>query len=215
MEVGEEISLREIVSIFKKHMRLMIILPLGLMIASGIISFIGYEKEYKTHTTLMISRSEEPVEVLVPTYSEMIKTSVVADEVMAELNLSLSHEQFRNKVDVSHVSDTELIQIVATDTNPELAADIANHTAEVFRESIVDILNLRNVRVRVIDEAQVPTSPINSISPVNVAIAGVLGFMIAVFIGFVREYFDNTIKTPEDVEKHLGVPVLGMIPKED
>ena len=211
----EEISLREVLSIFKKYIRLMIILPLGLMIASGFISFIGHEKEYRTHTTLMISRSEEPVEVLVPTYSEMIKTSVVADEVMEELNLTLSHEQFRNKVEITHVSDTELIQIVATDSNAVIAADIANQTAEVFKESIVDILNLRNVRVRVIDEAQVPASPINSISSLNIAVAGVLGFMIAIFIAFIREYFDNTMKTPEDVEKYLGVPVLGMIPKED
>lgn len=47
------------------------------------------------------------------------------------------------------------------------------------------------------------------------AIAGVLGVMLGVFIAFIVEYLDNTIKTPEDVEKYLGLPVLGAIPKMD
>ena len=58
----------------------------------------------------------------------------------------------------------------------------------------------------------------NPVSPnikMNIAIAGVLGAMIALFIIFVIEAFDNTIKVPEDVTRHLSLPVIGMIPDHD
>ena len=48
----------------------------------------------------------------------------------------------------------------------------------------------------------------------NVAIAAVLGMMIGLFVVFVLEYLDNKIKTPQDVEKHLDLPILGVIPNE-
>ncbi len=44
------------------------------------------------------------------------------------------------------------------------------------------------------------------------AIAGVLGLMLGMFLVFLLEYLDNTIKTPEDVERYLGLPVIGTIP---
>ena len=49
----------------------------------------------------------------------------------------------------------------------------------------------------------------------NIAIGFVLGIMIGVFIVFLREYFDNTIKTREDVERHLGLPLIGSVPVID
>ena len=48
----------------------------------------------------------------------------------------------------------------------------------------------------------------------NVAIAAVLGVMIGLFVVFLIEYLDNKIKTPQDIEKHLGLPILGVIPNE-
>ncbi len=47
----------------------------------------------------------------------------------------------------------------------------------------------------------------------NIAIAGVLGLMFGIFLVFLLEYLDNTIKTPKDVEKYLQLSVIGAIPK--
>ena len=58
--------------------------------------------------------------------------------------------------------------------------------------------------------------PINAISPnkkLNIAIAFFIGLMVSLGIVFLLEYVDNTIKTESDVEKYLGLPVLGVIPK--
>ena len=48
----------------------------------------------------------------------------------------------------------------------------------------------------------------------NMAIAAVLGAMIGLFVVFLIEYLDNKLKTPQDIEKHLGLSVLGVVPNE-
>jgi len=47
----------------------------------------------------------------------------------------------------------------------------------------------------------------------NIAIATLLGLMLGIGIVFLAEYLDDTIKTTEDVQKHLGLTVIGTIPK--
>ena len=56
------------------------------------------------------------------------------------------------------------------------------------------------------------TSHIKPRPSLNMAIAGALGMMVSIFIVFLLEYLDSTIKTPGDVEKYLGLNVIGTIP---
>ena len=67
--------------------------------------------------------------------------------------------------------------------------------------------------IRVIDEARIPKDPIKPNKKLNLAIGGILGLMMGVMLVFFMEYMDNTIKTTDDIERYLGLPVLGLIPK--
>ena len=71
---------------------------------------------------------------------------------------------------------------------------------------IEDVLSLE-----VIDDAITPTSPIKPNKMMNIAISAVLAVMIGLFIIFLMEALDNKIKKPEDIEKCIGIPVLGTI----
>lgn len=219
----EEISLRDLYYILKKWIALIIILPIIAVAISGAISYFVLEPEYQTFTTLMVGKpkdyiSENKLEYnelmlnqkLVSTYGEIVKSRLVTDKVINNLGLEISFEGFRNKVNVNLVKDTEIIKIQVTDNNPMLAAKIANETAQVFMEGVQTIMKVENVQV--IDVAQVPSSPISPRKMLNMAIAGVLGLMVSVFIAFLVEFLDNSIKTPEDVENYLELPVLGAIP---
>ncbi len=63
-----------------------------------------------------------------------------------------------------------------------------------------------------IDVAKVPESPVAPNKVMNIAIATVLGMMVSVGLVFVLEFLDRTYKTPTDIERHLGLPILGAIP---
>ena len=67
--------------------------------------------------------------------------------------------------------------------------------------------------IQTMDKALVPQNPVSPNKKLNIAIALFLGLMVSVGIVFLLEYLDNTIKTENDVEKYLHLPILGIIPK--
>jgi succinoglycan biosynthesis transport protein ExoP len=77
---------------------------------------------------------------------------------------------------------------------------------------IAKSIDLGDTSVMVISEANIPTSPVKPNKKLNMAIAMLLGLMVFTLLAFILEYLDNTIKTPEDVTRELGLPVLGIIP---
>lgn len=83
---------------------------------------------------------------------------------------------------------------------------------EKYQEArINEVMELGNMRI--IDDALAPEDPIKPNKKLNLAIGGILGLMLGVMLVFFMEYMDNTIKTTDDIERYLGLPVLGLIPK--
>ena len=64
----------------------------------------------------------------------------------------------------------------------------------------------------VVDYAVVPAAPVKPDKMMNTVIAAVLGEILIVMLIFLREYMDKTVKTERDIEKYVGVPVIGSIP---
>lgn len=148
---------------------------------------------------------------LVVDYRELLKTRLVTEEVIQELGLNITTGQLVNNLSVETISDSRFINIIYVDTTPEVAAAITNKLAEVLVDSVQEIIGIKNVQI--VDAAIVPISPIAPSKVMNVAIAVVLGGMLALFVIFILHLIDNTIKKEEQLEKKLGVPVLGVIPK--
>ena len=66
-----------------------------------------------------------------------------------------------------------------------------------------------------VDQATPPTRPIRPRTVTNVALAGIIGFLVGAGAIFLIEAFDDTLKGPDDVTRHLGLPVLGLIAKHE
>jgi len=69
--------------------------------------------------------------------------------------------------------------------------------------------------LQVISPATTPINPIKPNKKLNIAIAFVLGLMISVFIVFLLEFFDTSVKSADDLQKRTGLTVLGSIPNHD
>ena len=220
----ETIDLREYFAIIKKRFWIIAIITIVAMVVSGVISFFMLSPVYESKSTLIVNteKNEETqmitgdqfsvTQKLAVTYGEIIKSRAVLESVISNLKLDSEYEDLVEKITVSPVKDTQIISISVQDTNPKKARDIANEIPKVFEKEVKRITKANDIQV--IDKAILPENHIKTNKMMTVAIAAVLGMMIGLFVVFVLEYLDNKIKTPQDVEKHLDLPILGVIPNE-
>jgi capsular polysaccharide biosynthesis protein len=87
---------------------------------------------------------------------------------------------------------------------------LAQKTTET---QIARSIDLGDTSVIVVSEASVPSHPVKPKKKLNIAVAFVLGLLASTALAFVLEHLDYTIKTPEDVTRHLELPVVGVIPQ--
>lgn len=217
----ETISLKDIFQTIKKRLWLIAMITAVAIATVGVVSFFFLTPVYQSSTQILVNQkaSDQPylnqsdirtnIE-LINTYNEIIKTPAILDIVKEELNLS---ESLGDVITVGSTNNSQLMKLTVQHTDPQVAVDIANTTANVFKEEIVKLMNVDNVSIlspAVLAENPVPVKP----NPMlNMAIALVVGLMAGVGLAFLLEYMDNTIKTEQDIEKLLELPVLGAIPQ--
>lgn len=217
----ETINLRDLMQTLKKRISLIILITLTAVLVSGGVSFFLLTPVYESSTQLLVNQSKSdqsaynnPGQIqtnlqLINTYKEIITSPVILDKVADDLNLKTSDLQ--ENMTVSNQNDSQVVSLAVEDQDPKKAVEIANKTAEVFQKDIPDIMNVDNVTILTKAEVGEKLSPVKPKPLLNIAIAAIVGLMIGVGISFLLEFLDNTIKTEQEVEKVLGVPVLGSV----
>ncbi|MFL0268823.1 YveK family protein [Candidatus Clostridium radicumherbarum] len=218
-------ELIEYLNILKKRWTLIVVITLAAALISGIVSYFIIKPTYKADISVIIQKetstdaSKSPsmsyndvmmYQQLVKTYSEFVKSRTVAEDVIQNLNLKLSTDQLQNMVTAAPQGTTEFLTITVKSKDPKQAMDIANQLAVSLKDVSKNVTKSDNVGI--LDKAQLPISPDSPKTKLNIAIAFLLGLMVSVGVVFLIEYLDNTIKTSEDVEKLIGIPVIGTIP---
>jgi succinoglycan biosynthesis transport protein ExoP len=191
------------------------------MVVGGITSY-GISKTltpiYRSTATLLVNQTQVPgtiayndiltSERLTRTYSELIDQRPVLQEVIDQLDLSLSRDQLSGMMDVGVVTDTQLLRLSVENADPALAADIANTAASVFIDQNTENRLSRPGDVSIVEAATVPSAPVKPNVMLNTVLAAVAGLLLAGGIAFLLEYVDDTVKSPEDLEAN-GLPSLG------
>jgi capsular polysaccharide biosynthesis protein len=203
-------------------MAFIFLISIGAVLISGIVSFFFITPIYQTSTQILVNQKiqgEKNIQYsevqtnlqLTNTYKEIIKSPVILDQVKKNLKLNISTGALNKMVNVENQKDSQIIAITVQDKDAKLARDIANTTAEVFKSEIAKIMSIDNVTILSKAEVTEGQSPIKPNKMLNVAIAFVVGLMASVGLVFLLNYLDNTLKKEEDIERLLGVPVLGVV----
>ena len=222
----EEINLKELFEYFVSKLPIIIIAAL-LTTLVGIAYGLWIQKPmYNSYTTIVLTRTDSTSgttdsngitqsdillnQNLVSTYREIIKSKRILNQVINNLDLNISTEELEKNISVTSEKDTEVIKISVNSTNPTDAKDIANEIERVFSNEIVSIYNIKNITI--IDYAEEDTTPYNINVPKQIILSFLIGFILACAVIFVTFYFDTTIKSAEEIENKLGLPVLGVVP---
>lgn len=143
-------------------------------------------------------------------YAIVIKSDSVMTPVLDTVNVDLTSQQLADKVSVSSVNNTSVIRIAVTDTDPNMALKYVEEIVDVAPEVIVDKVEAGSVSV--ISEASLPADPISPNTMMNVLIATVLGAMAIIGFVLLRYFLDRSVKSEEELERILGLPVISVIP---
>lgn len=217
-EEYDVIDLRELLQVLKNHIKWLIAVPIIFAIVSAVVSIYFISPVYQATTTIIVrqnNKSDDELSIsdvnlgrgLLYTYAEMAKSVTVIDNTKKVLEL----ESLDNKsITVSPVKDTQILKVTVQNTDKQLAMNIADTLVEEFTKEVIRITKTDNVAV--VDYAKLPVNPIKPNKVMNILIAGILGEMIVVFVVFLKEYMDKTIKSEKDIEKYIGIPVIGIVP---
>lgn len=220
----EEINLKELFDYIKERIIIIAVVILAVLIIGSVYSLFIKTPVYKSTSTLVLVSDEgtstsntyttQDVTLnnqLVSTYSKIVTSHRVIDTVIENLNLDYSYNDVVKEVAVTTETGTQIIKVSVSDPDKALAAEITNEIVKVFGEEIKSIYKLQNVSV--VDKAEEAKYPAN-VNYIKEAIIYILvGAVLAFGIVFVIYYFDTSIKSPEEIENKLGLPVIGVIPK--
>lgn len=155
----------------------------------------------------------QAAESLATTYSKILVSNSVLDAVINNLgsDCNLSRSDLSDMVEASVISDTQLLEVVVTSTDPNFACRIAKSFAKVAPTEIVRITKAGSVEV--VDQPEVAAHQSAPRTVFDSAIGFVIGVMIVSVIVVIKALADTTIYLPEDIDRVAGVTVLGQIPE--
>lgn len=215
-----EIDLGDLFKALKQNV--LTILAISLLCAMiGLFSSIFLiDKKYSSEATIYITpkvteqgtidfNSIQTNSQMVNNYMEILKGETILSKVADEVGLE-SFEEVQSSITITNPDSTQLISIRAETTDPELSQKIVSSTIYTFSEDMMDILNLNNVTT--INEAKVNPDPVSP-SKAKFTILG-FGIGLVVSCGYVciTYLFDKRLRTRDEAENFLGIPVLATVP---
>ena len=151
--------------------------------------------------------------MLTKDYMELVKSRPVLEKTISKLKLDVTPEELEGMITTETPTDTRIMSISVTDDDPKEAKQIADTLRKAVSVQITEIMNADSVNT--VEEGNLPTSPSSPDVKKNMMLGALLGLVIS--MGFVVLIFilDDTVKTPDDVEKYLGLNVLTSIPIQE
>ena len=219
-DTEDEIDLMDLIFVMIRRWKLIVLTTIPIIII-GFLFAMTRPSIYRAETTLMVSSGIASIGIdnsdislnqkLVVTYSEVAKSRSILRRVINKYDLETTTENLANAITISPVSDTEIIKLSYKNKDAQLAASVTNEFAKEFMNKVVEVMNIRNVKV--VEPAEIPTRPLPKKRVIILAAFIILGGMAGMGVTLVVESIHKTLRKPSEIEGILGVPMLGMIPK--
>jgi len=193
------------------------LLILGIVICGGATYVVSkaIRPTYQASTTLILTVGSGPsaydtttatLEAL-PTYASLISIPTVLDPVLAQ-HPGLTIQQLQGMMTVKPQSNTQLIELDVENTNPVLAAQLANEVSQSFAQ----YANTQLAGTIKVLPAQTPIDPVKPKASLDAAIGAVVGLGLAIALIIIFEWLDGRFTNPDEVEEKLGLETLTIIP---
>lgn len=214
-------TLLELLTLLRKHLKLVIMLPIVCMVAMGLASVLMMSDTYTATTDMYVLASSEGSNSSSALSSDLsasqmltndVATLLQSDRVMSDAAEQLGLPNLRGyNITVTSESTTRVITLQVTSSDAQGSANVANALADCVSNVAQEVMNVESVNV--IDEAPTPEAPSGPNRMLYVAVAAMAGLFAAVAIVVLMDVIDTRVRSAEDVEELLELPVIGRIPE--
>lgn len=145
-------------------------------------------------------------------YTTLAKSREVMEGVIDKMGFDCTTQELASAISVSHDENSSILMMTATNSDPKVAADIANSVADETAERISEVMNID--KPSTVEDAVVSSSPVSPNLLKNILIGAFAGLVIAAGVVVLSFLKDDTIKTADDVAHYLDTTLLACLPKE-
>lgn len=212
-----ELTLRDAFKAVIDHIVFVVVVPFVAIAVTAFVCWNILPPTYTATTTMYVLNraSDETISytdvntstLLVNDYQALASSNRVQDGAAGLVGLENLDDY---KVTISLQSSTRLISVDVEGMEPAMTANVANAIANKLSECIVDVMKVENISM--IDIAVPPDEPSGPQSLRDTVLAGVIGLIVSVGIVVSMEALNTRIRTADDVEKLLSLPVLTQVP---
>ena len=210
-------TLLELFQLLKKHMQLVIVLPVACALVMAVASFAVMRNTYTAQTSMYILASSSAAQGQTTNYNELTASQLLANDVAALLESDRVRQDAAEALgledlddfDISVASETTTRVITLSVDGPD-ADSVANEMAQQVSVVAQDVQVADSINV--IDEAVAPDAPSGPNRLLYIAVAFMAGLFLAVAIVVLMDMLNTRVRSAEDAEELLGIPVVGRIP---
>ena len=210
-------TLLELFQLLKKHLQLVITLPVVCAIAMGIVSFVAMDNTYTATSMYILAKTDDSGQM---SYNDLSASQMLSNDIATLLDSDSVKSGAANelgltdlddyKVSVSSETTTRVITLSVTGTDAKETAKVAKAMASSVSTVAQNVGAAQSINV--IDEAKTPEAPSGPKRMLYVAVAFLAGIFIAVAYVVLADMLNTRIRGAEEAEELLGIPVVGRIP---
>lgn len=211
-------TLLELIKLIRKHLALVVALPIVCTVATAAFAWLALPNQYSSSVSMYVLTKASAEGSLASTdlsASQQLANDVatlITDERVAEDTASaLQMDSLKGyKISVASESTTRIVTLTVTGESAQSVAIIANQLAATTDSVAQEVMDVQAINA--INEAKEPAAPSGPPRAMYTAVAFLAGIFLAVAIVVVIDMTNTRVRSAEEAEELLGLPVIGRIP---
>ncbi|MHA0857843.1 YveK family protein [Paenibacillus sp. CMAA1364] len=219
-------ELKLLMNMIRKRLWLMVSFILLCTLSTGYYSLYHITPMYEATSTVIVNKENQNGEgksaldmnvissniMLINSYKEIVKSATIMDKVVQKNpEFKVSSKDLMERLKVTTTQNSQIITLTIKDTSYNRAMNIVNAISQNLKSEIPIIMKVDNISILDVAQPQLVAEPVSPNIILNIVIALVVSFMIAIGFVLVKEYLNDTVENEEDVERYLGLTTLGTI----
>lgn len=216
------ITFKDFLTLFVAKIWLIVLVPILCIGIVFIQQLFFFTPEYESTATLYILKQENKATYnyttsdfslaldVVNDCTYILKSHAVLDEVIESLDLDMSYQDLYRCIETNNPSDTRILEVIVTTNSALLSKQIADQVCLLGTEKITDAMGFEQVNLY--ENGLLSSEPSNTLSVMSYLLIGIIAGVLTYSVIVIVYIFDDSLDTKEDIERYLGLSILGDIP---